>query len=257
MQDRESAEYESLARHYDLMIGDRVPFIGFYSGLLRQGQLSLIDFGCGTGTITAAMAKVMRHLNPHSNSRVAGLDGSPAMLAVAAQHDPGIEWILGDLRQPPVEGPFELAISCYNTLQHLDGGGLLKSFRAIRSILAAGGRFAFDIYRPNLPYIRMPQSNRLARSLRDSAGRDLEIREDTDFDEASRVLTITWRLQETDWQDRSPLAQTRYRMWQHEPEAVETALAQSGFSIAERFGGLDGSPFTATSKKQVVVCRAI
>ena len=39
-----------------------------------------------------------------------------------------------------------------------------------------------------------PAESSLAREVVHSDGRHLEIREDTDFNEASRVLTIVWRL---------------------------------------------------------------
>ena len=66
-----------------------------------------------------------------------------------------------DLRLQKNQGPFDLATSCYNTLQHLNINELIAALAAIRRIIATGGRLAFDIYRPNLPYIRIPQRNHL------------------------------------------------------------------------------------------------
>ncbi len=257
MQDCESIAYDRFAELYDLMMGDRQPFVDFYSGLLEPSQISLLDVGCGTGTITVALARALRAMRNGQPVRVAGLDGSSRMLQVAASHDASIEWIGGDLRAIPTKGPFDLAICAFNTLQHVDGPGLGQAFRSTRSVLAEGALFAFDIYKPNLDYLSLPQRNRLARDLAHPDGRRLEIREDTDFDDDSQVLAVTWRLVEAGKPEAPPLAETCYRMWQHEPDDVARALADNGFSIVERFGALDRSPYLPASKKQVIVCRAI
>lgn len=255
-----SAEYQafnSIAEFYDLMQADRTPYTSFYSSLLEAGPKSLIDIGCGTGTITSALAEKSRELNPRGMVRIAGLDGSAEMLKVAQMRDPTVEWILGDLRDVPDCGPFELAVSCYNTLQHVDAEGLARAFSSIRAVLAPRGRLAFDIYKPNVDYISVKRTDSLARSLAGPDGEKLEIREDSEFDESTGALYLTWRLIDTKKPRAPALAETRYRMWQHEPEDVEGVLEAAGFKIISRFGGLDRSPFDAHSKKQVTVCEVI
>ena len=257
MASAESQAYAPVAQYYDLMMADRAPHTAFYASLLQPGVLSLIDIGCGTGTITSALAERARELNPRRTVRVAGLDGSSEMLKVARVRDPTVEWMLGDLRDVPDRGPFDMAVSCYNTLQHVDAEGLAQAFRSIRKVLAPGGRLAFDIYKPNLAYISIARHNSLARSLVGPAGEALEIREDSEFDASTGALYLTWRLIDTKAPDAPALAATRYCMWQHEPEDVEEALAAAGFRIIDRFGDLDRSAFDARSKKQVTICVAI
>jgi SAM-dependent methyltransferase len=255
MLDSQATAYDRFADYYDLMVGDRQAYLDFYCSLVKPGHASLIDLGCGTGTVTAAMALTLRNLRQRRAIRVVGIDGSPAMLKVAMARDPDIQWVEEDLRLQKIQGPFDLATSCYHTLQHLNSNELITALAAIRRIIAARGRFAFDIYRPNLPYIRIPQRNRLAREVVDPDGRCLEVREDSEFDEASRVLTIVWRLIDAAHPDERPLVQTRYQAWQHEPDDIERALENTGFRIAERFGDLDRSGYVETSKKQVIVCQ--
>ncbi len=257
MIDSEARAYSRFAEYYDLMVGNRDDHVSFYSGLLDPAQSSLLDLGCGTGAITTRVARALRAMRRGQAVRVVGVDGSRAMLDVAASRDASIEWVEGDLRSPPIEGRFDLAISCYNTLQHIETADLQKAFERVRALLAAAACFAFDIYRPNLTYIRVPQRNRLARELVHPDGRRLEIREDTDYCEEGRFITIVWDLIDPARKDQPPLAQTRYRMWQHEPGEVEQALAHAGFEIVERFGDLDRSVYGQSSKKQVTVCRAI
>lgn len=253
----EFAGYQDLAAYYDLIMGDRQPFIDFYLSLLTPSDRSVLDIGCGSGSVTAAMARALRESDGGGKVRIAGIDGSQAMLAAAARRDAAVAWILGDIRDLPVAGPFDLAICTYNTYQHVDMEGLRQAFCSARSILRAGGRLAFDIYQPKLDYIRIPQRSRLAFSILHDDGRPLEVRENTDYDEASRILLVDWTLREADDAQALPLAHTRYRMWQHPPHEVENALADASLVIEERYGGLDRAPFDHASKKQVVVCRAV
>lgn len=254
----EAQTYDSLSPFYDLMMQDRTPFITHYAALLEPGQRSLLDIACGTGSITVELARRLRDLAAGEPVRVVGLDGSTGMLAVARQRNADIDWIEGDMRAvSPQCGPMELVVCCYNSLQHIDASGLGHAFRSIRKVLTPDGRFAFDIYRPNLPYIRIARCNDLTRVLETPDGRTLEIREDCNFDEAEGILNLTWRLVPHGHPESEPLARISHRVWQHQPETVEAALAAAGFTIITRHGDLDGSPWSSSAKKQVVVCRAI
>jgi SAM-dependent methyltransferase len=254
MTQSEAAAYDRFSKHYDLMVADRQPHIDFYTSLVQPGLRSLADVGCGTGTITAALAARMRALNG-DNIRVAGIDGSAGMLKEAARLHAGIEWICRDLRSMDVDGEFGLVTSMYNTLQHVDLTGLGQAFSAMRRMTVSGGRLAFDIYKPNLDYIRIPQTGRLARTLWNGKGQRLEIREDTRFDESAMQLSLVWRLVDPEHPDDPPVTETSMNLWQHPPEDVEQLLEANGFLIAERYGDLDRSPYGETSRKQVIVCR--
>ena len=250
----EAPAYDAIAAAYDLMMQDRGPYVAFYAGVLAPSDRGLLDLACGTGTITAALAQRMRAR--HGGVRVTGVDGSAGMLAEARQRDPAIDWRQGDLRALPPMAPVDLAICCYNTLQHLDAAGLGQALRQIHGRLVPGGRLAFDIYRPNLPYLRQDRQDTLARTLTGPDGAALEIREDARFDEARGILHIAWRLVPADRPEAAPLAATAYRLWQHAPATVEAALAAAGFEMLDRWGGLDRSPWHDGALKQVILARA-
>jgi ubiquinone/menaquinone biosynthesis C-methylase UbiE len=248
--------FEPWAQYYDVTDADRDPFIEFYRRLITKDTRSVLELGCGTGTITIPLAHHLAERDGISDrSRVVGVDVSPGMLRIARARDPHIEWVLGDMRSPPVRGSFDLVICCFNTLQLLVGDDdLARALSAVRRLLSSEGRFAFDIYQPNLDYLNRPQTDRLARAVTDRGGRELEIREDTRYDPASRVLTIHWRLVERDMPEHPPLATTGYSMRQYFPHDVDRLLERAGLVERERYGDLDRSPFTPTSKKQVVIC---
>jgi trans-aconitate methyltransferase len=246
----EPAAYDDWAPWYDVTDADRTPFVDFYGELVGPATRSLLELGCGTGTIGIALAQRMPE-----NARIAGVDESAGMLAVAALRAPAYEWVQGDMRRPPIEGPFDLVLCCFNTLQLLPtDGDLLLTLQSARALLANDGRFAFDVYLPNIEYLQVPQRDRLARAVRDPEGRRLEIREDTTYDEDTRQLSIDWRLVAPD-DGAEPIARTSYALRQYPPDVLCDAVAAAGLDVVEAFGDLDQSALTPASRKQLFVCR--
>ena len=251
MTDPLAPAYDRWARYYDIGEGDRQPYLGFYASLLRPTDRSVLEIACGTGVIAADLHA--RILAAGHRPRVVGLDVSAAMLAIAAERHPDLQWVLGDMRALPVDGRFDLLFCCFNSLQFMPTeADLAASFAAARARVAGDGRFAFDLYQPNLPYLRVARTDSLARTVM-HAGRELQIREDARYDEGSRVLQLDWRLVDRQIPNEI-LAATQFRIRQFSADEVNHALDATGWRVVERFGDLDRSAFTATSRKQVLVC---
>lgn len=247
--------YDSWADYYDIADRDRRPFIEFYRSLLTAQTRSLLDLGCGTGAITATLSDDLAARGEGSSGiRIVGVDESPEMLRIARTREGHIEWMLGDIRSPPVEGTFDLVICCFNTLQFLSEEGLSQTLTAVRRLIGTGGIFAFDIYQPNVEYITRAQTNRLARSVTDPQGRRLEVREDTRYDPSSRVLAIDWRMQEEGKPHAPPLTSSRFHLRQIFAADISRHLVEANLTVLERYGDLDRSPLTKESKRQVLVC---
>lgn len=245
------AAYDRWAHYYDIGEGDRRPHLEFYASLLRPGDRSVLEIGCGTGVVAAALAERIRAagLAP----RVVGLDLSSAMLQVARARHPSLEWVHADMRRPGVSGRFDLLVCCFNTFQFmLEDADLAQAFASARQHVEPEGRLAFDIYQPNLPYLRVARRDSLARSLVHE-GRTLQIREDARYDEHRRVLELAWRLVAAEAPDEV-LAATGFTLRQFAAVDVDRLLAGAGWRVAERYGDLRRSPFTPTSVKQVIVC---
>jgi SAM-dependent methyltransferase len=249
------ALYDSWAKYYDIAEGDRSIFIDFYSTVVAQNTRSLIELGCGTGVITAALGQLMaRNQGGYAALRVTGLDESSEMLRVARARDRNIEWIRGDMRSPPVIGTYDLVLCSFNVLQmFLNTDDLRAVLRSARGLLADKGIFAFDIYQPNVAYLTTPQKNRLVRAVAGGDGRMLEVREDFVYDPTTYIMTLDWRLVDSarpEW----ALETMHYHLRQYFAEEVEQMLRAAGLTIKERYGDFDQSPFTAGSKKQIIVC---
>ena len=116
------------------------------SGALSARTLSILDLGCGTGTLLCALRAA------HADWRLAGVDGSPLMLRCAAAK-PGSESILWTRALLPHALPFRddfhVVGSFYDTLNHLpDLDALVATFRSVSVVLRPGGLFVFDLTSP-------------------------------------------------------------------------------------------------------------
>jgi len=88
--------------------GERArPFIDLLSRVHAESPATVVDLGCGEGTMTATLAERW------PTARVTGVDSSPEMLAAAAiSAVPGrVEFTAGDVRDWAPDGPVDVAVS--------------------------------------------------------------------------------------------------------------------------------------------------
>lgn len=108
------------------------------SGL--QPGATILDLCCGDGRWCAAMVA--------RGFRLTGLDGSREMLRFAAENAPGVEWLLADARAFHSEPRFDLAVSIFESLNHvMTIDDLFAVFVNVFRALRPGGRFVFDLNR--------------------------------------------------------------------------------------------------------------
>ncbi len=251
-----TSAYDAWAEYYDVSDADRSPFVDFYAHLVTDATSSILELGCGTGTIGLALRRLPGVNRAGSPPLTIGVDLSLPMLRIAHRKEAGAGWIAGDLTRLPVRGAFPLVICCFNTLQHLlTDDAMRQALHEIARVLHPDGRFAFDIYQPNLGYLASPYQDRLARALVDAGGRHLEIREDAAYDASTRLLTLDWRLVTAADRSAPPLAETRYHMRQFFPDEIGRFLAEAGLQVVSRYGDFDRQPFGPASRKQILVCR--
>jgi len=101
--------------------------------LAPQKGERILDLGCGSGQLTAAIAD--------AGASVVGLDSSPEMLAEARAHYPAVEFRLGDAADFAMESPVDAVFS--NAVLHW-----VKNARGaagcIARALKPGGRFVAE-----------------------------------------------------------------------------------------------------------------
>ncbi|NTT84849.1 class I SAM-dependent methyltransferase [Tabrizicola fusiformis] len=110
------------------------PWIALVAGQLHPGA-RVLDLGCGSGHPVAADLLAR-------GFAVTGLDFSEAMLAIARATLPAGDWIAGDMRDLPVDGPFE-AVIAWDSFFHLTGEEQRALIPRIAACLSPGGWFLF------------------------------------------------------------------------------------------------------------------
>jgi len=147
------ATYEHFARHYDEVTGaDPLANGARVREQLRRhvpGAASLLELGCGSGQILAALTEV---------PALTGIDRSPQMLARARARVPRARLIEGDMTNFELDERFDAVICVFDTLNHLtEPEGWHALFARAAAHLRPGGLFAFDLN-------TVGQLRRLARS---------------------------------------------------------------------------------------------
>lgn len=133
--------YNHFARVYDAAMDDPAPKIARIAAWIerfRPGAASLLELGCGTGTMLAGLSGTA--------GRLTGIDRSPQMLEVAAAKVPGARLIEGEISAFDLGERFDVVICVFDTLNHLTRFEQWRSLmRCTRDHLSDGGLFVFDV----------------------------------------------------------------------------------------------------------------
>jgi SAM-dependent methyltransferase len=134
------AAYAEFAAFYDRVMGDRTADIERIRGYVRRylpSAGSLLELGCGTGALLAGLADDML---------VSGIDLSPQMLAIAADHAAGARLVQADMTSFSLGAQFDVLVCVFDTLNHLPRfESWLDLFSRVHEHLADGGLFVFDV----------------------------------------------------------------------------------------------------------------
>jgi SAM-dependent methyltransferase len=252
---------DEIAATYDVTSPGVPGDVDFYLGLARQAHAAgqpVLELACGTGRIAIPIAQ--------EGVSIVGLDASSAMLALAREKGAGIEsvrWVEGDMRSFELPERFGFAFIAYRSFQHLQTvDDQLACLRCIHDHLAPGGRFALNIFNPNI--IMMGRSLSTTRGV-------LQRLEDYEHT-VSKRRTLRWeergyrqatqqfrgaRLHE-ELDDAGAVVSRSYRflklryLFRYEAEHL---LARAGFEIEVLNGDFFGAEFKDTSPEMVWVAR--
>ncbi|HVR43916.1 MAG TPA: class I SAM-dependent methyltransferase [Thermoanaerobaculia bacterium] len=218
--------YGAFAWAYDPALGER--FFGAVLPMLEHvlerhhpAPASHLDVACGSGLALAWSAG--------EGFRAVGLDASLPMLSLA--RDRAAALVAGDMRTMPLRGEFGLVTSLYDSLNHLlTVRDLIATFRGVRSLLAPGGCFVFDVNHPAI----YPRVWGIAAPY-ESVAADHELSIATRW---SRALA-RGEARVTGWAMRrgrkvSIDEKRRQRAWSE--RAIRSALTRAGLTVAERIG---------------------
>jgi SAM-dependent methyltransferase len=102
---------------------------------------AVLDVPCGHGRHTAQLAA--------RGYRVTGVDLSEAPLAVARERAPGAELLRGDMRELPVDGPFDVVLNLWTSFGYFaDDAENERALAEFVRVLAPGGALVIDTINP-------------------------------------------------------------------------------------------------------------
>jgi len=142
--------YEALAASYDRLTND-VDYqatVDFYDEILKREGVkprTAVDLACGTGSVTALLAK--------KGIRVLGVDMSEEMLTVASQKTADIRpmprFVCQRLEKLHLPRGVDLAVCALDSLDYItDPADCAEAIRRVYRALNPGGIFIFDVNTP-------------------------------------------------------------------------------------------------------------
>jgi SAM-dependent methyltransferase len=235
----------SLAALYDLFCPwEERDDLRFYLPLV-MGAGSVLDVGCGTGAL------LRRARETGHTGRLVGLDPADAMLDQARMRT-DVEWILGDLGSVDWEDEFDLVVMTGHAFQVLvDDDQLRASLAAIRSVLAAGGRFAFETRNPTARAWEAwapEHAVAVVTSSGDVVRMEHEAETPVDGDTVSFTITFS----SPDW-DRPHRSRSTLRFLDR--AALSSFLSHARLEIDEQFGDWDRQALTDASPEIITIAR--
>lgn len=143
--------YDSLAPLYDQFTSDvdHGEFADFYEKIWNvrgKSVKTLLDLGCGTGTLTEIMAK--------RGYELIAADSSAEMLTIAREKCSELSDIVPPLflcqsmTELDLYGTVDAAVSCLDAVNYLEPAGLPELFRLLHLFIEPDGIFIFDINSP-------------------------------------------------------------------------------------------------------------
>ena len=237
--------YERFAAFYDAVMDDpgpRADRVAAWIDRFRPGAATLLELGCGTGSILARLPSV---------PSLTGLDRSPGMLAVARQKVPGARLVEGDMTSFSLDERFDVVVCVFDSLNHLLSFGDWRSmFDAVHRHLVDDGLFVVDV---------------------NTVGELRRLGDEPpwvwDFDEGTAIIDVSFA-EDADHQGVSSwdvrvfehVGGDRYTLHQEQIRELGVPLDRVRAALGERFElldevGDDGEPPTDDSVKAHFACR--
>jgi len=198
----------------------------------------VLDFPSGFGRHSLALA--------NRGYRATGVDISKYAIQVARDQATALAvnatFSLGDMRQPPPEGPYDAAFCFGNSFGYLSRSDMTRFVRNMLGAVRRGGRWAIDTgiaaesLLPHLAEERTLEAGGVTYSVR------------SHYDATDRRLLQTYTLVRGRERQIGEVAYTVYPL-----DELLQLLEQAGWTVLSTRGSLDGRPFQVGDRRLVLV----
>ncbi|MGG4394906.1 class I SAM-dependent methyltransferase [Paenibacillus thiaminolyticus] len=228
-------DYLLVYRHRDFQ-GATQEVHGMMEWLQLPASASILDLCCGMGRHALALAE--------AGYRVTGVDLSEVLLEEAMAHDTRgqVKFFRGDMRELPVEGPFDAVVNLFTSFGYFtDNEDNARVFQEIHRVLKPQGRFIVDFLNPS--YVRqhlVPYSERV------DGGTRIEERRRIENGFVKKAITLT------DASGREP-RQYEERVRLYELADFRNMMDKAGLVIDQVHGSYDGGAYDEEQSKRMIM----
>ncbi len=213
----------------------------FLTALLPRGA-RVLELGVGTGRLAIPLAD--------ARMVVTGIDASARMLQHMAAKAGGerVTGVLGDMADPPVDGPFDAVLIAFNTLYALpDQDSQIRCLSSAAALLDDAGVMVIELAVPQ------PWRMRTADVPTGEVHDDVVALEVGDHD----PVTQTIRSAKVVISERVGIRTLPLRMRYTYPPELDLMARLAGLALATRWGGWDHRPFDRDSTTHVSLYRRV
>lgn len=215
---------------------------------LARSRRTVLDLGCGTGSLAVAMAET-------HGCEVIGVDPAGAMLDVARGRPGGgrVTWINADMRRVTLGKRFDLIVMTGHAFQCLlTTGDRIAALRTAAAHLAPEGLFIFDTRNPAREEWREWTPEKSHRVIDVPGHGETEAWNDVSFDPARQVARYEtlYRFKNT-----GEVLRAQSEIAFPSLQDVKASLTAAGLLAAEWLGDWRGGPLTAQSPEFIAKTR--
>ncbi len=220
--------------------------VAFY-GRVCAGAASILELGCGSGRVLAALDEPGRTL--------VGLDTSPDALAIAAAHVPRARLIRAAMQELDLEQRFDRVIAPFSALYCLESADqLARTLAAAVRHLRPGGAFVADVWNAEEFHADGdPEEDELSPLVQiDARGTTYHVYERSEWDRDQQRLVATYEYRSAHGETIVATIAHRYFL----RAELERALEASGARSWKLESGFRGAPWNAAGELTVIRLQA-
>ncbi len=213
---------------------------------MAKGRATVLDLGCGTGSLATAIART-------HGCHVTGVDPAQAMLDQAAHHvgHDKVRWVCADARHVRLDRTFDLIVMTGHAFQcFLTTEDRLALFRTIAAHLSPTGEFVFDSRNPRVKDWLEWTPEKSRATFHHPALGEVEAWDDCVYDPATQIVTYEWFYRSATGEvAHAPAARIAFPS----RTKIESELKSAGLHVTCWLGNWDGSQLSDTSPEIIPV----